>query len=1116
MLPLLPVVVLAAQVALHWDYTSTGVSTVECYARTLVGGGGLALQRGAIISSGFGSLIWVLLLAGAALVGLPIMTTAKLLGALFAAAALYLLPGIPRRLNGRARPRLVDLLPSLLLAIHPAVVLHAAGGLETSLTLLLLVVALRLYVREERAFAAGEPASCLGSLLPMLLLLLTGAEAPAWLGALMLGRALARAAGRRLGRWTLLWYALPLAAYALYLLWSYLTFADPWPATVTARLLDAADPAAVGWASLRPLYRQWGLTLPLLVVALVGTLRQTNYWARVALAGLGVASVAAVAATGGDTELGRRALPAALALVILAAEGIGLVVDRLRGRYAWWIPAAVVVGLLAQPLALGWRTAVERRPSPLHQQLAVAAALEQGIHAVGRIPAQVRVLTSAPGAFALHGFRVVDYSGVTDPAIRRYRRQPRELRHLIFQDRRPNVLVQPHVSRRASQAILHFPEAGREFVVTTPALPYKVDIGYSRRLLLERTPWGPPRPRRRVDQDLWLLGLRPLADHQLLLLWMSPRNSPPQREVELGLGAWSARITVGPPVYPMTRWRAGEIVRQVITIPPLSGARAASWVQLGATGERVACGPVDLELLRLDRPRWQRHHIKRVVATQGWEGLERLLMLWQDPTVSGGLLERHVAPKIRELVDHGLTALAAKQLAQARAGRSNLTLLDGLAEELAERTYQRALRHIRQSRWSLAEADLRAAARIRPSSPWIHRRLEQAQKRMPEGDYLIRALELEIAQRALALDPGVGERLARVMRAHLALGEPWAAVLAYHGWTRATGLEPGPTDRTRYLLAKALAAVGRLQLAVDMARRLVTGLRRQPHDRRCPPWSAIQPLALLVRVGRLLGQPVDIEPWLAFRGKARRLARGTTLVAHCVRWSAGRPVEVVLYLRQERGAPRELPLELVVGERRQRLVLTQRGGTNPLRRVVARMLVPPAAYPVRLHVGKTEVALGQLTVGPEANFGFELRRFSPWKVQGEAFGPGPVVARSPRWHVIYGHVGERYVDSYATGSDRPTGRLISPPFQLRQDHLMVLLAGGDHASLGLDLVLDQGPTITVRGNRSMILRPVFIPVARFRGRWARVVIRDESSAHWGYLAVDEIRQLDGPAPGVAP
>jgi hypothetical protein len=30
------------------------------------------------------------------------------------------------------------------------------------------------------------------------------------------------------------------------------------------------------------------------------------------------------------------------------------------------------------------------------------------------------------------------------------------------------------------------------------------------------------------------------------------------------------------------------------------------------------------------------------------------------------------------------------------------------------------------------------------------------------------------------------------------------------------------------------------------------------------------------------------------------------------------------------------------------------------------------------------------------------------------------------------------------------------------------------------------------------------------------VVRDDSDRPWGHLAVDEIRQLDGPAPGIAP
>lgn len=81
---------------------------------------------------------------------------------------------------------------------------------------------------------------------------------------------------------------------------------------------------------------------------------------------------------------------------------------------------------------------------------------------------------------------------------------------------------------------------------------------------------------------------------------------------------------------------------------------------------------------------------------------------------------------------------------------------------------------------------------------------------------------------------------------------------------------------------------------------------------------------------------------------------------------------------------------------------------------------------------------------------------------------------------------------------------------------MLLVAGGDDPGLAVELQVEGKVVAKVGGHRSEILEPVFIPVARFLGRWARVVIRDQATSDWGHIAVDEIRQLDGPAPGVSP
>jgi hypothetical protein len=127
-----------------------------------------------------------------------------------------------------------------------------------------------------------------------------------------------------------------------------------------------------------------------------------------------------------------------------------------------------------------------------------------------------------------------------------------------------------------------------------------------------------------------------------------------------------------------------------------------------------------------------------------------------------------------------------------------------------------------------------------------------------------------------------------------------------------------------------------------------------------------------------------------------------------------------------------------------------------------------------------------------------------------------VAGRSARWHYLYGYVGERYADSYAANRDGPIGALISPRFKLRKDYLMLLVAGGDLPGLGVHLLVEGRRVHTVRGGRSMILRPVILPIGRFRHRWAHLIVRDGETGHWGYIAVDEVRQLDGPAPGVAP
>ena len=162
------------------------------------------------------------------------------------------------------------------------------------------------------------------------------------------------------------------------------------------------------------------------------------------------------------------------------------------------------------------------------------------------------------------------------------------------------------------------------------------------------------------------------------------------------------------------------------------------------------------------------------------------------------------------------------------------------------------------------------------------------------------------------------------------------------------------------------------------------------------------------------------------------------------------------------------------------------------------------------------LAMGTIKVGPEISFGFELAGYPGWKRTGTAFGSTPSVGRSFRARKLFGYVGERFADSYHQASDRPTGALLSPPFKLRLSHLMVLVAGGNSKKLGVDLLVEGKRKHTVRAGRSETLQLVTLPIGRYWGKWARVLIRDRERGRWGHIAVDEIRQIDGPIPGVAP
>ena len=1026
------------------------------------------------------------------------------------------------RLSGRNRLKPLDLFPALVLAASNVLARGLVSGDETGLFMLLLALTLSSFLSEEGRFAAGlGKARDLRSLLPALLLLAARPEAPLLLAMLWTWRLLARLSawpgGTRMPWTSLAWLVLLPLFYGLSLTASYVLFASLWPAVITAREalkeLRPGTPEAVAhaWKELAKAHASWGGGIPLLLAAVIGAGRAFNYWGRTALMALAGASLCSILLLVG-ADGGRLALPLILALLLLAAEGLEAVTRQL------WPPtvprlrevggAALMLGL-AGPVLLN---AVIALKEPVKSELTLDRPLLEELKEVvirqGWLPQSVSVLTSSPGTAARMGFQVLDASGLTDPSVRRYagNRRPLELQQLVFDERRPDIIIEQR-PWKAAHNLSHYPEAARLYFPFKPERRTRTRVSLARRLVQEYEPWPDRSMRIPLGKGLELLGVRVEPGHLVMLLTLTSRAHLP-RKFSLSVGNnWSRTMPVGPEIYPVRFWRPGELVRWRIPLPERL-ALADQRIKAGV-GKIKFIASLDLRPLMRDFESWLRDMVELRINQGDWDLSEVINMLTRRASVHEGKMPGRAMERIKKLQARGLIKPAIRQLELARRVYSGHPGLEALSRTLAGEAYKLSLEHIRSSRWTSAFRLLKVAAKADPASAWIARRLEEARRRMPAGSHLVEELELELARRALVLAPSV-KNLERVLGAHLTLGRYQMVVAVSHTWKQRLT----PSRRSQYLLAKALVKLGRLIDAQELVARLLDRPARSQLVRRCP--QGVWPKLLLLQaevLQQLTAKERGISTGGRFKGKAHKVGKHSHLFSYCASWKPGRPLEVDLYLWQE--APEELYLTLNVGSRHDRMVVNKSG--QMVRLLRRSFHLPPASYPVHLQMeGEQPISLGTVEVGPESSFGFELPGYPGWKSYGTAFGRTPVVGRSFRVRKLFGYVGERYADSYHQVSDRPKGLLVSSPFLLRRSHLMMLVAGGSGKALGVDLLVDGKWKHTVRGRKSETLRLVLLPIGKYRGKMGQVVLRDRATGKWGHLAVDEIRQIDGPMPGVAP
>jgi arabinofuranosyltransferase len=143
----------------------------------------------------------------------------------------------------------------------------------------------------------------------------------------------------------------------------------------------------------------------------------------------------------------------------------------------------------------------------------------------------------------------------------------------------------------------------------------------------------------------------------------------------------------------------------------------------------------------------------------------------------------------------------------------------------------------------------------------------------------------------------------------------------------------------------------------------------------------------------------------------------------------------------------------------------------------------------------------------EGAWSFEPGEAAGWVKEGSAFEQFPTLTRPNGQERGIGERGAHANSFDETLGDLPTGRLLSPLFELRGD-VMVLRVGGGHdrERLRVALWVDGRPVLSTTGVESEHLSAREWDIAVYRGKQARLEILDASSGPMGHILVDEVRQ----------
>lgn len=143
---------------------------------------------------------------------------------------------------------------------------------------------------------------------------------------------------------------------------------------------------------------------------------------------------------------------------------------------------------------------------------------------------------------------------------------------------------------------------------------------------------------------------------------------------------------------------------------------------------------------------------------------------------------------------------------------------------------------------------------------------------------------------------------------------------------------------------------------------------------------------------------------------------------------------------------------------------------------------------------------------------FESGTFNRWKVEGTAFGNKPANGPQCNQNSFGGEYGNFLANSY-TNYDKPTGKLTSNPFTIKNKFISFNIAGGSHpGKTCMNLIVDGKIVMTATGSNNEDFLPHNWNVSKYRGKKAYLEIIDDYDGSWGHISVDNIEFSDTPIP----